>query len=70
MINEIKIKRQDDIMTYLAIREEYRSTIFAAVGLMVIGLITMIFSLEKVSHAICIIAVCFLTPPSTSMAFH
>ena len=70
MIGEIKFLRQDDIMTYLAVREEYRGALFLAVGLMGVGLVALIFSLSQVSHAICIATVCLVAPLSASMAFH
>ena len=57
-------------MTYLAVREEFRSSSFAAVGLMAAGLITIIFSLQQVDQVICILAVCLIAPLSASMAFH
>ena len=48
LMAEIKFLRRDDIMTYLAVREEFRSSSFAAVSLMAVGLITVIFSLLHV----------------------
>ena len=45
LIGEIKFLRQDDIMTYLAVRQEFRSATFGAVVLMAVGLITLVFSL-------------------------
>ena len=70
MIGEIKFLRPDDIMTYLAVREEYRGALFLAVGLMAVSLVTLIFSLAQVSHVVCIAAVCLVAPLSASMAFH
>lgn len=70
LVSSIKILRSNDLMSYLAIREDSRSTAFVAVLLMVIGVLTSVFSLQYVGHALCVFSLSLVTPLAASVTFY
>lgn len=70
LISDVKFKKRDDVMTYLAVGEKYRTLLFAAVLFMVVGLIMLMFCFQLASQGLTVLAVCTVTPIIASMAYN
>ena len=69
-ISGIKVAHKNDVMSYIGIQTEYRSTVFASSLMMAFGLILMMLSLPVVSTLVCIISVSLLAPTCMTLTYH